>query len=322
MRILRWLLALVAILGLIWLVAPQEPVDRQISFDASTLGADLDAHLAASEAQFTDIIPGAKKRIVWAGAKGAKTPLALVYLHGFSATAEEIRPVPDEVAKALGANLYFTRLTGHGRTGDAMAEARAGDWLEDTAEAIAIGRQLGDKVVLVGTSTGATLAALAATDPALADGVAGIVMVSPNFKVASAAAVILDLPFARYWGPMVAGKTRSFEPVNKDHAAYWTTSYPTVALFPMAALLREARTEDYGQAKMPLLVIYSPDDKVIDPAAIAPITDAWGGAVQLEALTMAAGDDPYAHVIAGDILSPGQTEAVVALITGWAGKAF
>lgn len=322
MRLLRWLPAFVVILGLVWLLAPQEPVDRQISFDAGSLGADLDAHLAASEAQFSDIIPGAAKRIVWAGAKGQKTPLAVVYLHGFSATAEEIRPVPDEVAKALGANLYFTRLTGHGRTGAAMAEATAGDWLEDTAEAIAIGRRLGDRVVLVGTSTGATLAALAATDPALAEGVAGIVMVSPNFKVASAAAVILEMPFARQWGPMVAGRTRSFEPVNKDHAAYWTTSYPTVALFPMAALLREARAEDYGQATMPLLVIYSNDDKVIDPAAIPPVTDAWGGAVQLEARTMAAGDDPYAHVIAGDVLSPGQTEAVVALITGWAGKAF
>ena len=33
---------------------------------------------------------------------------------------------------------------------------------------------------------------------------------------------------------------------------------------------------------------------------------------------MQAGDDPYAHVIAGDILSPGQTAPVIALITAWA----
>jgi alpha-beta hydrolase superfamily lysophospholipase len=322
MRFLRWLIAIVVILGLIWFIAPEEPVDREISFDASTIGPDLDGYLATAEAAFTDIVPGAAKRIVWAGAKGVKTPLAIVYLHGFSATAEEIRPVPDDVAKALGANLYFTRLAGHGRGGAAMAEATAGDWLEDTAEAIAIGRSLGDRVLVIGTSTGATLAALAATDPALTADVAGMVMISPNFRVASKAAMILDMPFARWWGPMVAGETRSFKPHNEKHAAHWTTSYPTIALFPMAALLREARAEDYAKAKMPLLVIYSPEDKVIDPTAIPPVTDAWGGPVQLEARTMEAGDDPYSHVIAGDVLSPGQNAAVVTLITDWAGKAF
>ena len=33
---------------------------------------------------------------------------------------------------------------------------------------------------------------------------------------------------------------------------------------------------------------------------------------------MQGDDDPYAHVIAGDILSPGQTEPVIAIITDWA----
>ncbi len=322
MRLLRWLAAVLVILGLVWWLAPVDPVDREIAFDANSLGPDLDAYLVKAEAGFPDIVPGAAKRIIWAGAAGAKTPLAVVYLHGFSATAEEIRPVPDEVAKALGANLYFTRLTGHGRGSAAMATAAAGDWLEDTAEALAIGRRLGDRVLIIGTSTGATLAALAATDNAMARDVAGIVMISPNFRLASTAAVILDLPFARWWGPVVAGQTRSFTPVNKNHGAYWTTSYPTTALFPMAALLRAARAEDYGKAGMPLLVIYAPEDKVIDPAAIPPVTDAWGGPVVLEARKLAVGDDPYAHVISGDILSPGQTGAVITLITDWAGKAF
>ena len=84
----------------------------------------------------------AAKRIVWAGAAGQKTPLAVIYVHGFSASAEEIRPVPDEVAKALGANLFYTRLAGHGRSGDAMAEPLAGDWIEDMAEAMAILQKL------------------------------------------------------------------------------------------------------------------------------------------------------------------------------------
>lgn len=33
---------------------------------------------------------------------------------------------------------------------------------------------------------------------------------------------------------------------------------------------------------------------------------------------MGARDDPSSHVIAGDILSPGQTDETVKLIAGWA----
>lgn len=314
----RVILVLFALFGTIWFLAPVEPVDREIAFDPDTLGADLDAYLLAAEQQFSDIIPGAAKRIVWAGGKGAKTPLAVIYLHGFSATAEEVRPLPDQVASALGANLYFTRLAGHGRGGAAMAEPLAGDWIEDLAEAMAIGRRLGDRVLVIATSTGGTLAAIGATDPALADGLAGIVMISPNFGVKSLAGKILDMPFARLWGPVVAGETRSFAPANEGQAKYWTTSYPTTALFPMAALVRAARAADLSAAKAPLLVLFSPQDQVVDPAKTLATLATWGGAARLEPREMGPGDDAYDHVIAGDILSPGQTASSVALILDWA----
>ena len=141
--ILKCVAAVAIIIACLAFTFPRDSVDRSISFDAGTLPDDLDAYLAASEAQVADLTPGSAKRIVWAGAVGAKTQLAIVYVHGFSATAEEIRPVPDNVAKAVGANLYFIRLAGHGRSGEAMATATAGDWVEDMAEAMAIGRQIG-----------------------------------------------------------------------------------------------------------------------------------------------------------------------------------
>ena len=151
----RLIVVIFALLVGIWAFAPEEPFDRDISFEANALPDDISEFLAQRELQFSDIRPEAAKRIVWAGAPGQKTPLAVIYVHGFSASAEEIRPVPDEVAKALGANLFYTRLAGHGRSGDAMAEPLAGDWIEDMAEAMAIGRRLGDRVVVIATSTGA-----------------------------------------------------------------------------------------------------------------------------------------------------------------------
>jgi len=287
----RILALLLIVAGGLWLLAPRSGVDRRIDFSEANIPADVAAYINQREQAFS-------KRIVWAGAPGTRTPLAIVYIHGFSASAAEIRPLPDLVAQALGANLFYTRLAGHGQDGPAMASATADAWLSDTAEALS--------------------AALAATDPALNEGLAGTVLISPNFGVHAPAQWILDAPFVESWGAAVAGETRSFVPQNAEQGQHWTTDYPTVALYPMARLIRAARGADYAQAVTPALVLYSPADQVIDPARIPPVIDAWGGPVQVEPREMGGDDDPFSHVIAGDIMSPGQTEETIALITEWA----
>ena len=314
----RLVLALAGIGAAVWFLGPREPVGRDLAFDAAVIGGDPAGYLARAEARFGDITPGVEKRVLWAAAPGARTPLALVYVHGFSATSEEIRPVPDRVADGLGANLFYTRLTGHGRGGAAMAEASVAHWWRDMAEAMAIGRALGDRVVLITTSTGGTLAALAATEPDLSAGMAGIVFVSPNFRIRNPAAPLLTLPFARHWIPLVAGAERSFEAQHPDQARYWTTRYPTVAVMPLAALVAEARARDYGDVRIPALFLISDTDVVVDPAAGRAVAARWGGPVTLSVQELGPGDDAYGHVLAGDILSPGRSEAVAAEILNWA----
>lgn len=316
--VLRAVLGLAALLGLLWLVLPREPVDTVIGFDPASIGSDLDAYLAGRETGVPDLVPGAEKRILWAGAPGDATPLSVLYLHGFSATSEEIRPVPDRVAEALGANLVYWRLAGHGRDGDAMAKPSAGDWIEDTAEALAVARAAGEEVLVIATSTGGTLAALAATEPALAEAVAGIVLVSPNFRIRTPAARLLSLPGVRWWGPVIAGPERAFQPVNAAQERYWTTRYPTVATVPMAALVDHVRALDFTAATVPLLVLYSEEDRVVSPEATRKVAAAWGGPVTLTPQVLGEGDDPYDHVLASDILSPGMTATVTQTILDWA----
>ena len=313
----RILLVLLLAGTAIWLFVPREPVDTEIEFQASVLGDDLDAYLATSEARFDDITEGVQKRIIWAGEPGAQTPLSIIYLHGFSATSQEIRPVPDKLAEQLGANLYYTRLSGHGRGGLAMAEPVAGDWMEDTAEALAIGRRIGEEVIVMATSTGGTMAAVAATDPALMEQVKGIAMISPNFRVRSPAAVILEWPLVRSWAALVAGAERSFAPENEDHGKYWTTVYPTTALIPMAAIVKHARELEYSGVTTPALFMFSDQDGVVSSETTRAISTKWGGPVVLEPREMGEGDDPFHHVIAGDILSPGQTEDTVRVLAEW-----
>jgi len=309
----------IALLGAaLWGFGPREPVDLEISFDPNALGDDLDAYLQGQEARFDDITPGAEKRIDWAGEAGEKTPLAIVYLHGWSATAPEISPVPENAAKALGANSYFTRLTGHGRSGAALADATAGDWLEDVAEAMEIGRRIGERVVLIGTSTGGTLAAEIAADPALSENLAGIAFVSPNFAVNSPIAFVMTMPFARQLVPMLAGETRSWEAQNELHEKFWTTSYPSIAVLPMGALVKHANALDFAAIDTPALFVFTMQDTVVDHNATIEVIEKWGGPTKIfnpEIPAEEGSDD--SHVLAGDIVAPQRTAIATKTILDW-----
>ena len=309
----------VVILGFaVWIAfGNHSEIDGSYDFDPTQVTVDLDAYLQQSEQAVPNLRPDAAKRIVWFDTAGEQTEWSVVYLHGYSATLEEIRPVPDMVAKALGANLFFTRLSGHGRDSDAMAEPMGADWLADTAEAMEIGRRLGKKVILIGTSTGGTLAAIAAGDPSMRKDLAGIVFVSPNFKINNPMASLMGWPGARWWGPKLAGETRSFEPRNEMQAKHWTTSYPMVSTVSLVHLVNYADKMDYVGFDTPAMFMFSDDDQVVVASKTREVAAKWGGDVTLDIVTMGEGDDDYSHVIAGDIVSPGQNQRAVDRIVEW-----
>jgi len=319
-KIMYFLLGLVVLGGLMFWFGPREPVNEALAFVPSQIGDDVDAYLKQVEDGIDKITPGAEKQIVWHGGQsGSRTPFSVVYVHGFSATAAEIRPVPDKVADALGANLFFTRLKGHGRDGNAMAEARVHDWLNDTAEAIEVGRRIGEKVILISTSTGGTLTAWAELKPDLMKDVAGHVMVSPNFTVQAAAAEILTMPFARAIVPLLAGKEREFEPANEEHGKWWTTKYPSVATIPMQAIVAHTRALPFEKAERPALFVYHPEDRVVKSDVTKAIATRWGkdGGGKATVFEVEASGDAYHHVIAGDIMSPQNNEPFAQRILEW-----
>ena len=313
---------LLVALAVLFVAGPREPVDLTVATgrDREAILADPVAYLAQREAGVPNLRPGMEKEIVWAFPRTrAKTPLAIVYLHGFSASKEEIRPVADEVARELGANLYYTRLTGHGADGAAMAEAAVNDWVNDLAEALDVADALGERTVVIGTSTGATLAALGASEPGLAERIDALVQISPNYRVRNRLAFVLDLPFAEWIAPTLGGAERSFETVNERHAANWTSRYPTVATLPMAALVREVRGRTVENVEVPTLFVFDEGDEVVDHAATRAVAARWGSAtgarVNIELIDGV--EDPSRHVIAGDSLSPGTTERAIAVIADW-----
>ncbi len=288
----------------------QKPVDTTIR--SKSFGAELDDQLELAEAGYNDLIEGAEKQIVWAAAEQQKTPYSLVYIHGFSATRQETAPLSDTLAQRLGANLFYTRLTGHGRSWEAMGEASVNDWLNDAHEALEIGRQIGEKVIIIGTSTGGTLATWLAAQEDTAN-LAGLVLISPNYWVRAPGAGVVLWPWGKQILHAIQGDTYQWEPANEDHGKYWSTQYPSVAILEMMRLLDHVKNMELEQINVPSLFIYSPNDQVVSAEEIETTFARFGSEKKmLEAIEEV--EDRSNHVLAGRILSPGSTLPIADMI--------
>jgi esterase/lipase len=276
--------------------------------------AQLDAYLRQQEAKTPGLWPDTEKRIVWHDGP-RKTPLALVYLHGFSGTRQETAPLSEDIARALGANLFETRLRGHGQPKEYFGQATAEEWLSDTIEAFELARRLGDRVAIIGTSTGATLALWLAAQPQAKRDLAALVLLSPNLGPKDSAAQLLTLPWAQTLLPTLIPE-RSWTPANEGQAKYWTTSYPTPVLFHLQALVELVRALPAEQVTIPVFFLYNPDDEVIDAAEVerffARIPEG-----KKQTFLVTPRPDEGNHVIAGRILSPSQTQPLGEKITAF-----
>lgn len=292
------------------LFGPRVKIDTTIQ--PKELPEDLDAYLQASEEAFDDLVPGAEKSIVWAGRPGERTPLSIIYLHGFSACRQEMAPMPERVAQALGANLFYGRFTGHGRSSEAMAACSVNRWLNDADEALEIGLRLGEKVVVIGNSTGATIATWLATRPK-ADRIAAAILLSPNYGLADARSRFLTLPWGRQLAQLVLGPVHGWPAHNDAYHRYWTHRFPTHALLPMLAVVRLTLSCPLETIDRPVLIVHSPHDKIINLAMIAKTFQRIGSRHKRLIGDMAT-SAPGGHILAGEILSPDTVEQLTTII--------
>jgi len=201
MRWLKILLYIIGVLIIVYLFGPHPGAPKYAPELPTGLPAiaELDKFVAANEAQHK-LRPNNEARIIWANdSVKQKTEYAIVYLHGFSASQEEGDPVHRNIAKQFGCNLYLSRLAEHGiDTTDQLINLTVDNYWESVKQALAIGRQLGNKVILMGTSTGATQAIqLAATYP---DYISALILYSPNIAIKDDNAWLLN----NHWGLQIA----------------------------------------------------------------------------------------------------------------------
>ncbi len=191
-----------------------------------------------------------------------KTKVALLYIHGYSASRAEGESVIDELAHKYEANTYYLRLPGHGLSGEVHAKATFKDYVDEVELAMQMMPQLGEKVVLVGCSMGGLLTTyLAAKYP---DKVDGLILASPFFDYASSMGFAMKLPGIVSLLEQIDGPKRSMvvgeefkSRVKQGYNNHWTQGQYNEALGNLEDMRAfAARSKYYKNVKCPVLMLY------------------------------------------------------------------
>jgi pimeloyl-ACP methyl ester carboxylesterase len=280
----KWLLAIpvLALIGYMAGPSPAAPVYSKEMPQVPAAPVALEQYIQSNEA-LHQLKPDNQARVVWANDSiKNKTAYALVYLHGFSASQAEGDPVHRNIAAAFGCNLYLSRLAAHGiDTTEPMANLTADDNWESAKQALAIGKQLGEKVILIGTSTGGTNALqLAATYP---NDVAALVLLSPNIAINNDKAWLLNNHWGTQLAKLVTGNDHKISDDTRPiYKQYWYYRYPFNGTAALQEIIETSMVpETFAKVKQPTLLLYYyrdavHQDSVVKVDAMLKMYDALG----------------------------------------------
>ena len=195
-------------------------------------------------------------KIVWKDSTKSKTEYVVVYMHGFSASQMEGDPVHRRFAKEFGCNLYLPRLADHGvDTTEQLLLYTADRAWQSAKDALAVGKQLGDKVILMGTSSGATLALmLAAQYP---KDVYALINLSPNIAINNPAAFIINNPWGLQIARLVMHGKYKINKASDENSKYWNNKYRLEAAVQLEQILEDnMNAKTFSKIKQPSLTLY------------------------------------------------------------------
>jgi pimeloyl-ACP methyl ester carboxylesterase len=254
-KILYGIFTLLLILVVVWFSGPRPkfPAINNEPTELSLHITQLDSIINEKESKIEYLKDDNQARIIWADSTHQKTEYSVVYLHGFSASQGEGDPIHKMIAKDLNANLYLARLRDHGISyQQTFRDLTPGQLVDDAKEAIAIGRIIGDKVIVISCSTGGTLSIyLAAADPSIIS----LVLLSPNIAINTSGAEALTGPWGKQVLLQLAGEYRN---VPKDEESdYWTGTYHNNGLIALQSLIDQSMTDEiFKKINIPIFMGY------------------------------------------------------------------
>jgi len=262
----KWLWVVIGILGALvvaYLIGPKPDQPDFSGLKIPGITSDLkmlEDSIIAKESSLM-LKPDNEARIVWV-TRYQKTPYSIVYLHGNAASQEEGDPIHEALAQRYGCNLYLARLEGHGlKEENPLKHIDPLQWMQSALDAIAIGKALGDKVILVSCSTGSTFALyLASKYPDLVD---AQIMLSPNVDYYDPRSFMMAGPWGLQISKLIIGSNFYGWKAPGSAQQYWYTRYCVEGLITLKSIIDHTMTEEtFGKINDPLyLTYYYKDDE-------------------------------------------------------------
>lgn len=255
-KALKYLGCLLLILILVYFLGPK--VDTPVLSPKLPLITDNLSEinsLIIKENDNKNIREGNHSRVIWADSVPTKTEYAVVVLHGFSASPAENESLYTDFSKRYNSNLYAPRLFKHGlKDKEPLLDFTAEGYLESAKKGIAFGKKMGEKVILICTSTGATAGLyLAANHPEIH----ALILISPNIDVYDTNSNLITKP----WGEQIlkavyGGNYQTWEPPNGADK-FWYGKYRVEAMIQLKALIQETMNkENFEKIKQPIFMGY------------------------------------------------------------------
>lgn len=240
---------------------------------------DLERWINEKEEKDPRVKANARSKIIWAEPREKKvTEYALVYLHGFKASHGEGDPVHVDLAKSLGCNLYLSRLEGHGlNVSEPLKGISASSFVHSAGKAFAIAGKIGKQVIIVGTSTGGSLALFLAAQPNLKTKIAALVLYSPLIEFYGTSQWVLGSKPGRKILKLLLGKTYMLSSElgsSEAEKKIWYHTYALQGVLALGNFIENTMTEEtFSKVDCPVFIgcyyknIWK-QDKVVSVAAI------------------------------------------------------
>lgn len=205
-------------------------------------------------------------------------PRGVLVLHGFTGNPGSMRGVAEAVADA-GFHVEMPLLPGHGTVVEDMLPTRWADWAGEAEAAYQRLRQRVSDVVVCGLSMGGALTLRVGADH---PDVAGLVCINPVAQPQVSDVIDMLRGIVDSGTPVLPGIGSDIADPDAKESAYEGT--PIEPLLSMLVDGIEPLSREYADMRVPLLLMSSPQDHVVEPGQSDYLAERYGG--PLERITL------------------------------------
>ena len=318
MKIIENTLFVLSVLFGLFVLGPEvEAPDLELPQPEISLSlSELKDWIDTKESAFDNIKPDNASQLEFYDSIPQKTVYSILYLHGFSASTEEGDPLHRNIARALKANLYLPRLSDHGLIEqEPMLNFTGQKYLDSALEALAIAKKIGEKVIVISSSTGGTLSLILGNDPQIA----ALLLFGPNVEIYDPKSKLLTLPWGLQIAEWVLGsKYHNMNKITEEKKNYWTIRYRLESTVELQKLVETGmRPEVFQRITAPVFMGYyykneEEQDKVVSIPAMLRMFDQLGTPEDKKQKVAfpEAGD----HVIISHLSTPNHQQAELAAL--------